>query len=473
MYYPKLVTRWVPALYNLPRWFKVNQIPNLFDAVADAPTHTPIFGLPPIPITPDTVPAQFVLPNTPTNQIAPSLQAYAEVLTNSLAFLQTDFDRALQAATLFDVSDTQFVWLVEHTELIDKLEILLDDGTYHTIKQASSLHNLFNWPDMLWYAKGTNALISGLGYREYQSVNISSWNFLSYALSDGPTYTQNVNYVSHPDSKNWIPVHPTSIHGTRLPYLSEQPLTYRSPYFFSASTIPVSFTVRINSTTISTAHRTPVWNSVDERGLLLNIKRLPNELNNTYGSRLLQVLLGGDQTLSGLLTIYSAALGTGTLNYSNIIQNHPLPLRTSVSRLVGLEPDDRVISKAFKTSDPYIWRLSITGHELLAIYVNDMYVDFTTINASAGLIKLNANYDATANVICFSQRKNYILDGGFLRFSDWVKLPYQDYVLASRDIKVQLADKKTLRKSYRKNSPIYRWQSNAKISSPKGQAQFL
>jgi hypothetical protein len=292
--YPfRLYGRWTEPLGLFPRWFGPNAVgEDLLDPVE--PPEVSNFGGNTTPSTPPgngRIPADWVLTNSQPST-GSVLSSLFEATVNELYYLDFACLAAGYARALaYDLGEPEVAWLVEvkPEEEVNSIHVLLTDGTFKAIQKAESELELFYSGDWRWMQKGNCVLITGLDV--YQTLSEkrggTHWHFISspHVWSVGAPV-----WVEHPDTKNWILLHPDKVRSDGFLgfYYEGGFLRVRTRRRGLMQQLP-EFSVVVSNAYDLTARAVPIWNTVDEAGLFRRVYRRDGENNYEFG-RTLQVL---------------------------------------------------------------------------------------------------------------------------------------------------------------------------------------
>jgi len=463
-YYFKLYDRWTPALHWSPRWLQANGYPTLFDSSVNPPVSGTLSVLNPTPASAQYVPSSWQLAAFQLPAVSGStLQAITEVFTGEIEYLKPALiNLSLLLSRTYDVSEIEFVWVVNHDQPIQQLEIQLSSGQWVEISPALGMHDLLQAESWKWLGSDNSAVISGLDVFEYQTNSrVDSWQFVGVDLASSMA-TTSIQYFEHPSSRQWIPVHPLQIRQTDgfLGFYSTQSRTrFRIPYLSAALS---GLRVRVNGQVETTATPSQPWTSLDERGLWMNADRIWLETNQDFAERLFILSRVQGQTTRSLQSTLSAQLGTATRQTFSTAASSLVYDPTSTGYQVHNYGQYVYVTEVMvpDVTSTTIWKSRYQSPELGCMFLNGQKLDHSQVSASGSLWSV----DKTAN------NKNDVLIARW-RIQLWgatssgLNLTQNfpggvEELTVINSAKVQVLTNPsttTSRRSFIRTSPVYRW----------------
>lgn len=316
--YPaRLLGRWTHGLAYLPRWLDSNGYPTMGDPLT-YPGDTAWVGPTPAISLPNNgkIPFEWVQTSNPPDTSGRVLESILEaVAAESLhiqnAIVATSFSQSLA----FDTAEPDYGWLVEVSKVASIVEIQLTDDTWHEIPYADSELALFWSGGWGWRQETGSILIAGLETVP-QTTNSRSTEWQFIGRQDLWEATAPL-FLEHPDSKNWLPLHPAYIRSDGfLGYLYSGTISLRSRLSDVIKWME-TVNVRIDGLEL-TARRVSLSNTLDDVGLWCRQARRDGESNSLYGEYLLwsQWFAGGTsrQFLKNQLSIALRTASTMTIS---------------------------------------------------------------------------------------------------------------------------------------------------------------
>lgn len=450
-----------------PRWLEANGYQTLLDPLSSPPTSGSILTVNPQAAAADRLPTSWQLTASGTPSVTGStLQALGECFTAEFEFLKPALiSNYLTVTRTFDVSDIEYVWVVEYDRPIHKLEVLLSDSSWVEISPALGFHDLFQAHEWKWLGNGYSAMIVGLDVFETAvSGRVDSWQFLASDTEDTGSQSS-VHFYQHPTSKNWIPIHPTQLRTDGFTgFWSES--TSRARFRIPAKAAVLrTLQVRLNNELQTTATLAQPWTSLDERGLWLNTQRIDRESNADFGERLfilsrvqgqtrraLQSTIGTHLSSTDRVTFTTSAstLSLGA-EYSGRYQIHNYMQYVYVTET--LTPDVDTTTR---------WKSRYASPELGCLFWNGQKVDHTLVSVSGSLVTVDKTVDNRNDVVVARWRlKLWDATTSAINLTQNFPLGVEELtVVKTQGVTVEPNPSDFVsRRSFKRTSPIYRWSS--------------
>lgn len=473
-YFHKIADNWTPAISWAPRWFSANSYPTLNDQVlVPAVSGFSITRTWVAPVT-GAIPVSWTLTSHTPSTTGSVLQGFFEAITleKQKAFLGLT-SNFLIASRHMDTAEPSWVWLVDYDVPIEHLEVSVS-GMWVEIPQSLGLNDLFTRGEWSWFGRGRQAVLFGFDLQQTTTQRrVDNWQFLSSASTWS---SGEVLYFEHPNSRSWIPIHPLSLRGDGLLYFTHTTTGWVRTHYTPAVSALSTVRVRINQEVEYDARRVDVWNSVDNRALVQGITRRDLELNGPLAQSVLVVNWFGGQTMEGMRDAISGHLRQGTLGTytaqgtltfpasSTGYSIRDFPQYSYVSEVMVAEPNNYTeFHTRYSTPD------------LGCVFLNQRKVDHSTLTSS-GTLTLDTVYDnKLARPVAFWRVNNWTSTASSVTFTSNVPSTTPDVtVYFARRVRVNSPGGFTMRKSFLRRSPSYRWNSSQDVfeNGVRGLANF-
>jgi hypothetical protein len=278
----------------------------------------PAYGAPavtwpsiPLPVVARKVPATWThTEGTPTG--GNLLESFWEALVNEEIYLKVPLSMIGAQTTLnVDPAEPAFAWTIEYTYDAEKVEVQLDNDTWLALDKATDALDLFNSGKRLWMQDGRTLLISGLDIVQTATEVVDGWHFIDPGLISA----ENMFWIQHPDSKNWIQIHPSRIREDGfLGFTSSSSIQIRvrissnAPFFTAVN-------ARINGERVVEARCVNLRTSLDDASIWCRLDRFDLETNADFLERLrASQWFCRTQNKTSCRNYLSIALGTAQYN---------------------------------------------------------------------------------------------------------------------------------------------------------------
>lgn len=473
-YYYKIADNWTPAISWAPRWFSANSYPTLTDLIYTAAvsgfTTSGTWTAP----TTGSLPSSWTLTSHTPSTTGSTFQGLFEAITlekqKAYLGLTTNF---LLSGRHMDTSQPSWVWLVDHDVPVEHLEVNVS-GTWVELPQAWGLHDMFTRGEWSWVGRGRQAVLFGFDLQQTTTQRrVDNWQFLTSATTWS---SGEVLYFEHPVSRSWIPIHPLSVRGDGMLYFSHTATGWVRTHYTRAVSALSYVRVRINQNVEYNARRVDVWNTVDNRALVQGITRKDLEFNDTLSQAVMVVNWFGGQTMSGLRDAISGHLRQGTLTTASVQSTITFPSSATGCSIRDF-PQYSYVSETL-VPEPSNYRDLHTRYydpDMGCIFLNQYKIDHSSISSS-GTLTLDTVYDnQVARAVAFWRVKNWTTTSSSLSFTSNVSTTTPDVtVYFARRVRVNYPGGFTLRKSFLRRSPTYRWSSSSDVveNGVRGMAVF-
>lgn len=468
-YFTRFVDRWVPALYNLPRWLSGNGYPTLTNTLTVPPVSG--FSLSSLVVAPTgtAVPLAWILTQYATPSTGNVLQGLFEPFAAEFEILKANLDSLwVTTSHMFDMSDAEWAWIVQHSTDIEQLEVKLSDGSWRSVTKAGGMNDLLHATDWSWLPGGYSALLYGLDLQETLTENrVDDWLFVGRPQLWRP---EGALWIEHPVTRRWFPLHPSTVRSDGyINFWYDGNVRVRSHFTALASSL-TSVQVRVNGQVETMATRVDLWNSLDEMGLLTGVSRLPGEMNTDYAEALLQYQWFASNTQQGMRNGLSAMLRTGVLgSFSPSVSSYTFPATGTGVTVRGLQQYQYVSETLpYEDGSTNLWRTRFAAPDRGQVYLNTLPVPYTMLSAASGILQL----DTSVNNRTDKPRAKWQLrmwettNTNIVLTSNYPSTANDIVLLVSRSVRVEDPSDFTKRKSFKKTSPIYKWQAWGEEENP-------
>jgi hypothetical protein len=457
-FYYKLLDAWTLPLYNLPRWFSVNGYPTLTDSI----------DLPPLTAFSTLTPAPTAFLQTALSTVAdPASGSLLQKLFNVFTYEKEQLLVALTSCYLsrcfyWDASDPEFAWVVAHNEEVEVVQIQPASGSLVTLEKANSELDLFTNPQWSWFKFDDSIAIYGLDIQEQDTENrVGDWQFLS---DDGKWNPASCVYFLHPNTKNWIPRHPTQVRSDGFLGFNYNGVTKVRTCFPGAADSLGEVEVYVNEVS-KTAQRASLWNSLDEKGLWINVSRRDSELNSEYAQVLLFANWFGGQSRRGTRNFLSAAFRGGTLlTVPATSTSFTVPASSTGYEVRNISQYSYVEESLDRNSDDTVnYRTIYDSPDMGSLFVRGINTEFSS---ASGVIIPDTYSDNYIDRPRMDWRLNYWTESGStVTLSSNLPENIPDLVVyLPENVEVEDPSIAVLKKSFNRSSPIFRWRSFIPIS---------
>lgn len=386
----------------------------------------------------------------------------------------------LSRGNYFDTSDPEFAWTFEQTTPLDTLKAQLTDYTYVNITKADGDLDFFMSGDWRWAQNNNNIFIYGIGLQPQDSEDrdTDNWQFISSL----ELYTSgSILFMEHPYTRHWIPVHPTQVREDGLLDINfDHPIRLRTG--LSTAWEDLDYCTVLADGVVKYARRIPLWNSLDEKGLWSGLERRDNESNLQFAPFILwSNWFSTGQTKLDIQNYLSNYLRTSTLiSVDREDSSFSVP-SDAVSYTIMGEKQYRFFTEDPLNPDPdnsIYFRSKVASGELGCLYINGRETSYSLPGSSKILPErfIDSNYDygyirwretfwtESGSTVVFSP--NFTTQGPELQ------------ILFAKKVRVDDPDDITLKRSFNRTSPTFRWRSLIsfedlrEINSVSGLAEF-
>lgn len=435
------------------------------------PTSGSVLTLSPESASQASIPGSWQLTAYSTPVISGSLfQALGEVFTSEVEYLRPALANTfLTLSRTYDLSEVEYVWVVDHDRPVHKVEVKLSDGSWSTVLPALGQHDAFQTTGWKWLGSENSALLIGLDVFECPaSGRVDSWQFLAVD-PDNTGFQSSVVYYEHPWSKNWMPMHPTlyRVEDGFLGLWSARSSRTRLRIPSKARDLP-TLQVRLNGDTTAIATLAQPWTSLDERGLWTAMERHERETNSTYGERLFMLSRVQGQTQRNLTGVLGAQLGTATRSTFTTSSSSLVLGASNAGRyqVHNYQQYVYVVEKMLPdVSSTTMWKSRYASPSLGCLYLNGTKVDHTLVSVSGSLVSVDKTVDNRLDVLEAHWRLQLWADtaSGIVLTNNFPLNVEELTVVKAAQVQVDGSPSQaSLRRSFLRTSPIYRWASTVR-----------
>ena len=464
--YFKFFDSWTTPLHYLPRWFVPNSYPTLTDYITDPASSVFTNSLTISSPSGLLIPSSWELSSATPITTGSLLQQLFEAFSHEQHFYQNPLlSTYLARCMYFDEGDPELGFLIECLDQITELKINTLSGTGIVVQEARDDLDLFWSGDWRWKQEKNVILIYGIDLYQQTtehrpSGTSSSWEFIKYSE---PWTKGAAVFVEHPVSKNWYPLHSTTVREDgflNLFYSGGLNLRTRNPLAIQMLSGGISVSLDGKE---GVARRIHLFNSVDEKGLWPNLKRREGENNTNFG----RVLTWAEsfvknQTYSGVRDFISIALRQGTAlsltrDSSGFEYGAPYSGYSVISFPQTMDLVEQKVNKYPETTISY---LSAYGEatEYYA-FVNGLY---TTFDGSGGLITPDLDIDNRRDLLQLKFRYKFWTETGSSTVTFTDSIPSEGpniIVYLPEKVRVTIPSLRTKKIIFNKTSNIFRWQA--------------
>ncbi len=434
-----------------------NGYPTLTDDVEEPDTVPALINTNPIiPVINGVVPSGWMLTASTYTTTGSLLQKLFEVFTNEREFLYHPLmSTYLSRQFYFDVADPQFAWIVESVDLVESLYVLTELGSSEILRADSDL-DLFYSGDWKWKQEGQTVLIYGLGLQKTTTRAVTdNWQVIN---NIGLFEQSSTLFFEHPVTKNWFPIHPTQIRSDGMVRFIYDGVARVRSLHASAMTQLEEVTVYVNGEQ-KLARRVELPNSLDEKALYFYLNRRFAETNKNFEETILKASWFRSQSLKGVRNYISASLRTGILStVSAEASGFTIPASSTGYSVRNINQYGYMYEQALTpTTSGYLSLFAAA--DMGCGYVRGLKTDFTT--TASGVIIFDTNVDVNVDTPIIHWRIPYWTEvGSSVLFSDnWqTNIPDLQVFFPSK-VRVNRPSTDTLKKSFNRTSPIFRWRS--------------
>jgi hypothetical protein len=453
-YYFNIQDSWTSPLIWAPRWLGANGYGTLTDFIEppDVRTST-LSGIFTAPST-TTIPPSWLFSAVNASTSGNLLQKFFEVFVNEKEYLFAPLvSLQLTRQMFFDIADPQFAWIVESTDPVNTLTVLASSQI--TVRRAESDLELFYSGDWRWKQEKNIVLIYGLDIQALVDTVSGYWHFIDSTnlVSSGACF-----YMEHPHTKNWFPIHPMKVRSDGFTnFYYNGTIRFRGSSARAAKLLE-EVTVYVNGKQ-KLARRIPLYNSVDEKALYFHLSRRYGETNEELGETLLKASWYRGQTYRKCRSYLSAALRTGQLiSVAASASSFTLPATATGFAVRNINPWVYVTeSLVYPTSGTNSFYTMYASGDLNCGYVRQIKTDFTSVS---GVITFNTYVDNSIDIPYIHWKIPYFtqISTGTVTLSE--NFPHEVpnlVVLLSSKVDVTEASLATLKKSFNRTSPTFKW----------------
>ncbi len=476
-YYHKILDAWVPSVAYLPRWFSANSYPTLTDPIQSPGLTTLTTGSLVTLATGSVLPTDWVLTSHTVYTSGSVIQRLLEVIAHEASIIDAVMQSVAYSQTLlFDEADTEFVWVVPAPEtVVEDVQVLNSADVKVTIPKAKDEIDLFWSADRRWIQSEGLIIIAGLDIQEQQSetrTGAGDWQFISSASkwSSGA-----VVFWEHPQTRNFVPIHPASIRSDGFLGLNYSgTLKLRCRHTQAAQSLP-QITVYVNNEQ-RVAKRANAWNTVDEAGLREGLSRRVGESNVQLGRAIVFLNWYGRQTAEGLEAQLAACLRQGDEQTFTTDSTLTFPASATGYKVRGWESfsyTGEVLS--YDVDTPSRYRTIYDDPELPSAFFKGLSTPVTNVSGNVYTVDATVRDNKAVSPMVFWKLSYWTDTGSSLVFTS--NMPDSDNVSQLRvffpqNVSVETPSNQLLRSSFKKVDPSLRWGGGEPLDKIQGLATF-
>lgn len=480
-YYYKLQDSWTEPLLWCPRWFNANGYATLTDYVSSLDTRVQT-TLSLTSATSSIIPQSWLLTtSTPTS--GNLLQRFFEVFVNEKEFSLPALNSVRQTRQgFFDITQPLFAWLVESIDPVETLTVAVGSGTV-SVSRAKSDLELFYSAEWKWKQDNTNVLIYGLDIQSLEDQRYTAQNNwhaangfdLAHTAEEvtGDIVLSNTLFVEHPETKNWFPYDPSKIREDGfLGLIYAGALRLRIGSLHAAETLPTVI-VFINGEK-KLARRVQLYNSVDEKGNLFNLSRRYEESNLNFGRAILKSAWFRGQTHRKVKSTISASIRQGTLTTVAASANSfTVPASAKGYIVRNIDPwsyTSEILTYQVSGTTDQFYTMYASG-EIGQGYVRQLSTSFTSVS---GRVSFDTYVNNKIDRPLVNWKLSYLTQtGSTVTLTD--NFPHEVpslIVFFPAKVEVNRPSTLTLKKSFNKTSPKFKWDRYYETETITGLATF-
>lgn len=471
-FYYKVLDNWTPPLYYLPRWFEANAYPTLTDEIDEPDTWNFTLNTSFDVATNSTIPSSWILTDTSYIPASLTLQSFFKVYVHEKQYMFGNLiSSQLSRSFYYDLSEPEFGWVVETGQSVSKLEVLTTSG-FIEVSRADSDLELFYGGSWKYRQENSTILIAGLGIQQQVArVDGDSWLFIR---NEGLWDSSALVWLEHPTTKSWIPIHPSQIRADGwIGYNTTVSGTVSLRCLMPAAqqTLP-QVIVRVDGEQ-KIARQVNLSTALDDKSMFFHIERRDLETNSSLEEATLQSSWFRDQTQKGLRNFISAALRTGsTVTYSAGTTGFTFPASATGFSIRNIHQYGYIDEKLEHNVDSDTsYRTLFSDPDLGCGFIRGLQTDFVS---ASGIVTFDTFVDNRIdNPIVHWRLKYWTEIASSIQFESNFPNQSDMVVFFPSKVRVNTASVSTLKTSFNRTSPIFRWRSVADdAEQPHGLAEF-
>jgi hypothetical protein len=457
-YYYKIEDNWTPLLNWLPRWFSANSYPDIYDSVSYPNTRSALVSAVFYSPASSSLPSEWILPSATYSTSGSLYQKLFEIFVNEKEYLFPALNSAMFVSQLFfDVSEPQFAWIVESLDPVDSVKVSTASGFIDVIPAISEL-DLFHSANWRWKQQGSYVLIYGLDIQSLVDTVVSGWHYIdgTNRIASG-----SMVYMEHPNSKNWIPIHPSTLASDGFANIYYNDTVRFRGMSSRAAKLLEQVVVKVNGVD-KVARRVPLYNSVDEKALLFGLTRRYGEDNKELGETILKASWFRGQNKTKSTSFISASLRQGQIfSIASSASSFSIPASSTDYSILNLHRwyYKRELLEPDVDSTNY-YRSSVVSGGISCGYFEEIKTQFTS---SSGLILFDTFTNNSIDRPYIDWRIDYFsANASTLFISDnYAHKPENLTVYFPSRVKIPIPSTKTYVKSFNRTSPAFKWHRDA------------
>lgn len=378
----------------------------------------------------------------------------------------------LSRSTSYDVTEPEFAWIVETSDLkkVNSVQIYDYEGNLVDVTKANNIYDFFYSSNWRWISDNDFVLVYGLQIREqFTRPKYLDWQFIECTehWTSGSTL-----WFEQPNTKNWIPVHGTKPradgfvnfyyeNNSRVRYINN---TVALSSGFSSIQCFVNGEPR-------TLRRINLSNTVDAKAYLMGISRRADETNNSLSEIINSVYwFGGQNKKSVRANIASNLRSFNLRTVSRTSSSIDLTSGNTGACLRNVSPvryitETEPIRFGNAILSKYADGVSVTA------FVNGVQTNVTKVGS--GLLSFDSNLTAQDAIEVSWKLINWTQNSSSIVFTDnWKKLGEDLILHESFKVSVNEPSISTLKKAFAKSFPGFRWKTNLESPNYSGLATF-
>lgn len=461
-YYPRIRGRWTAPIENYPRWVAANGYPDLFDRLIVPPIGAPALSWPAVGSgspAPPTLPTGLGWTHTEASAGSGSLlQSFWEGLVNEEMYILPPLTQiSLQSTLNVDEAEPAFAWILEYPFDIEKVEIKLDNNSWLEIAHAIDELDLFYSGKRGWRQDARTLIIANLDILQTSTQLYQGWHYMDPDLLGD----ERMVWLQHPDSKNWIPLHPTRVRTDGfLGFYSDSSIQLRVRIPTLAAPL-TTITVRLNGEILTEARCVNLRTSLDDAGLWCRLERFELETNSSFLQRLeASQWFCRTQNKNSCRNYLSIALGTAIFNTIpktsttvSLASGHTgfsiKGMEQTVYALeVGLIPNQ-------ETAGTY--RTLLASPELGIGFLRQQDVEIEVDGNGVVTPQTGINDNKLDNLTAMWKLRLWSVGASSISFTDNYRQIEDLTMLTTTKVDVVDPSEDTLKRSFDRNSPTRRW----------------